>query len=221
VSTTRPALVSGESVVFATRKHWMAPVADSAWPIAMVLAALALGFVQPRDGSGLTGFVDRSVELIRLGLFLGGAAWIAYNVIAWRTAEYTVTNRRVIGREGLVRRHETDSLLTSITDVRTTSSFAGRALGYGGVWLTSAAGEDRLTTLRAADVFERHLQEERVRAAEQQVPAVSQGAEVQPFAPPSVVEYTEVLGELARLRDAGALTEDEYDAKKSELLERI
>jgi len=70
-------------------------------------------------------------------------------------------------------------------------------------------------------VFERHLQEERVRAAEQQVPAVSQGAEVQPFAPPSVVEYTEVLGELARLRDAGALTEDEYDAKKSELLERI
>src|SRR5881394_3822471 len=98
----QPTLISGESVVLTTRKHWAAPLADSLWAIGMMLLSLVLGWVQPERTSGLLGFIGRALDLIQIGLFLGGAAWIVYNVVAWRTAEYSVTNRRVLGQDGLV-----------------------------------------------------------------------------------------------------------------------
>jgi Bacterial PH domain/Short C-terminal domain len=216
-------LVQGERVDFTTKKHWVAPVSDSGWAILMVLGALVLGWVQPDRSTGLLGFLARAMELIQLGLFLGGAGWIVYNVVAWRTAEYAVTNRRVLAQEGLVRRRSTDMLLNSVADVRTRSSFLGRALGYGTVRLTSssgAAGEDVFTSVRGADQF-------RQRIIEQMAGPTQQRADTSPLSaitmvpPSSVLDYTEVIGQLARLRDAGALTQDEYDAKKAELLARL
>ena len=38
---------------------------------------------------------------------------------------------------------------------------------------------------------------------------------------PTPLELTEVLAELAKLRDSGALTQGEYEAKKVDLLARI
>jgi len=216
-------LVEGERVEFTTKKHWIAPLTDSGWAILMVLGALVLGWIQPDRTTGVLGFLARAIELIQLGLFLGGASWIVYNVVAWRTGEYAVTNRRVLAQEGLVRRRTTDMLLNSVADVRTTSPFLGRALGYGTVRLTSSsgvAGEDAFTAVRGADEF-------RQRIIEQMAGQTEQRAEPSPLSaitmtPPStVLDYTEVIGQLARLRDAGALTQEEYDAKKAELLARL
>jgi hypothetical protein len=39
--------------------------------------------------------------------------------------------------------------------------------------------------------------------------------------PSSSADVTATLGELARLRDAGAITAAEYEAKKTELLARL
>jgi hypothetical protein len=219
----RVALVQGESVVFTTKKHWVAPVTDSGWAILMVLGALFLGWVQPDRSTGILGFLARAIELIQLGLFLGGAGWIVYNVVAWRTAEYVVTNRRVLAQEGLVRRRTTDMLLSSVADVRTRSSFLGRALGYGNVRLMSssgAAGEEVFTSVRGADQFRQHIVEQMAGRSEPRADASPLSA-ITMVPPSSVLDYTEVIGQLARLRDAGALTQDEYDAKKAELLARL
>src|SRR5262252_3284098 len=135
-----PRLIPGESVVFTTSKHWAAPVADSKWAILMVLGSFLLAWIEPDATTGLLGFLARSIQLIRLGLFFGGVGWIIYNVVAWRTAEYAVTNRRVFCREGLVRRRSSDTLLTSLSDVRTSTSAIGRALGYGSITLMSSSG---------------------------------------------------------------------------------
>ena len=83
--------------------------------------------------------MNRILELLRLTLFLGGLAWIGYNIVAWRTAEY-VTNLRVLGTDGLLRRRSTDTLLTSIADVRTVIPWLGRMLGFGHIRIMSASG---------------------------------------------------------------------------------
>jgi uncharacterized membrane protein YdbT with pleckstrin-like domain len=217
-------LLSGEEVVFATRKHWAAPVADSRWAVLMLLGALVLSWLQTDAATGLVGFVNRTFGLLALALFLGGAGWIVYNVVAWRTAHYTVTNRRVLSSEGLVRRTTTDTLLVSITDVRSITSVIGRGLGYGTLRIVSSsgtAGEDEFSAVREADTLKQHILEQKTNApAHQQVNPWAVYASPSDGGP-TPLELTEVLAELAKLRDAGALTEGEFDAKKVDLLARI
>jgi hypothetical protein len=228
MSDSDPRLISGERIVFSTNKHWAALLIDSAWAIVLILASFALAWVQPDTSTGVLGFFSRIIELIRLGLFFGGCGWIAYNAVAWRTAEYSVTNRRVLGHEGLLRRRFTDTLLTSVSDIRTIIPALGRVLGYGHIRIISSAGEagmDTFTAVHGADVFKQQVLEQKAGSAAiadgQPTPAPS-GA---PAAPPSstdvALEAAKLLGELAQLRDAGAITEDEYQAKKAEWLARI
>ena len=223
-----PRLVSGETVVFTTTKHWAAPVADSRWAILMVLGAVALGWTQPDTSGGLLGLISRAIDLVRLGLFYGGVAWTIYNFVAWRTAEYAVTNRRVFCREGLARRRASDTLLTSLSDVRTSSSIVGRALGYGSIRLISAsgvAGEDMFTTVRDVQTLKQEIMEQKAGSASLAVadPGTVNTANLSDKAAPAAtaLEITEVLERLVRLRDAGAITPDEYSVKKADLLSRL
>ena len=223
-------LITGETVVRSTSKHWIAPLGDSKWAILMIVGALIAAWLQGDSTSGVTGFVNRGLELVRLALFLGGIAWIVYNVVAWRTAEYHVTNRRVFGTDGLVRRRQTDTLLTSIADVKTVIPWLGRMLGFGHVRIVSASGEagaDSFTNIRDVEPFKREILEQKSgvgaqgeRAADAQPAAAPPPIPASP-APPSSADITATLGELARLRDAGAITADEYEAKKTELLARL
>lgn len=223
MSDTDPRLISGERIVFTTRKHWAALFVNSVWAIAMVLGSLLLAWIQPGSETGILGFFNRTIELIRLGLFLGGCGWIVYNVIAWRTAEYSVTNRRVLGQEGLLRRRTTDTLLTSVSDIRTVTSMIGGLLNYGNVRLFSAAGDsgkDRLTAIRDAGTFKNQVLEQKAgRAA-----VVEAGATASTGSTASVdvvLVISQLLGNLASLRDAGVLTAAEYEAQKADWLRRI
>jgi uncharacterized membrane protein YdbT with pleckstrin-like domain len=215
-------LISGETVVFSTGKHWFALVADSKWAIVMIVVAFAAGWLQSDATSGIGGFVNRSLGLVQQGLWLGALAWIAYNVIAWRSAEYHATNRRVLGQEGLIRRRMTDTLLTSISDVKTVIPAIGRMLGYGNIRIVTSSGEagaDNLTAVRDVQAFQREILEQKSGAATDATSgpvAAAGGASVA-----SSGEITATLGELASLRDAGAITVKEFEAKKAELLARI
>jgi len=217
-------LLSGEEVVYATRKQWAAPIVDSIWALVMILGALVLNWLHSESTSGVAGFLNRTIDLVSLGLFLGGIGWVAYNVVAWRTAQYTVTNRRLLSTEGLLRRTTTDTLLASITDVRTTTSVVGRGLDYGTVRIASssgAAGEDVFTTVQHPDALKQAILEQKTSAPADAPPnpwAVYADAS---SSGPTPLELAEVLGELAKLRDAGALTQSEYEAKKVDLLARI
>jgi hypothetical protein len=124
-------LLTGEEVLFETEKHWAAPLWDSWKAIVMLLASLVVAWLQTDQTAGVMGFVNRLLGLIQVGLVVGGILWIGYNIINWRTARYAVTNMRVLGHEGLIRSRNTDSLLTSVTDVKTKVSGVGRALGFG------------------------------------------------------------------------------------------
>jgi Bacterial PH domain/Short C-terminal domain len=224
-------LITGETIVRTTSKHWIAPLGDSKWAILMIVGALVAAWLQGDSTTGVTGFFNRGLELVRLGLFLGAIAWIVYNIVAWRTAEYHVTNRRVFGTDGLIRRRQTDTLLTSIADVKTTMPWLGRMLGFGHIRIVSASGEagsDSFTNVRDIEPFKREILEQKAG-----VGPMGEGAAADVQRPPaplpsgsappaqSATDITATLGELARLRDAGAITAEEYESKKVELLARL
>ena len=226
VSDTDARLLTGEEVIYGTAKHWFAPAADSKWAVLMIIAAVLLAWIQPDASDGILGFFGRIIELARLGLFFGGLGWIAYNIVAWRTAEYTVTNRRVLCREGLVRSRSTDTLLTSITDLRTRIPALGRMLGFGDITIMSASGEagtDRFSSIRDVEGFKRQILELKTQAPAGETGERPPAAGVPPEAASALAaaDLTATLGELAKLRDAGAITPAEFEGKKAELLARI
>src|SRR3954471_22895456 len=149
MAQTDSRLIAGEDIVFRTSKHWLAPVADSWKAVALIIGSLALAWLQTPETEGLIGFGNRVLGLVETVLMLGGVLLIVYNLITWHSAKYTVTNMRVLGQEGLARKRETDSLLASIADVRTRSSFVGRLFHYGSINIISASGEAGADTFSA------------------------------------------------------------------------
>ena len=159
----RTSLLNNETIVFTTRQHWVAPVVHSGWAILLVLGSIALGWIEPRRSRTHPSFVTRCLQSIRSGIFLGGGGWIVFNVVAWRAAEYSVSNRRIVGHDGLFQPRTAVPVVTSVSDVRTARSMLGRALGYGSVHMVpvfEADGEDVFSTVRDADSFQQHAREQ-------------------------------------------------------------
>ena len=220
-----PRLLTGEQVVFTTKKHWFAPVGDSGVAVLAIIGALILAWLQTDATTGIVGFGNRILNLAEIALFLFGVGSIVYNVIAWKSAEYTVTNRRLMGHEGLLRKKETDSLLSSISDVRMRQSTLGRMLGYGDIQVMSSSGEagsDTFTTVVSADKLKKNILEEKVKATDvrPQAPAAAPAAAA-PGPASAQADAMAAINSLAALRDSGAITPEEFETKKAELLSRI
>lgn len=230
-------LIADESIVFQSEKHWMAPIRASIVAGLMVLGALFLRAIAP-NGDGFFGWVGGVLDLIAIGLLLSGIAWIAYNIVAWRTAEFAVTNLRVLREEGLIRRRNSTTLLSSLSDVRTDVGFVGGRLGYGDIVLlttSGSAGEDRFLCITKPLEFRNAAVEQKMTAGKgtpDGAPAQTAAAPMTAVAtaaapatpspaPPSGSDDAATLLRLADLRDKGAITPEEYEAKKSEILARM
>jgi uncharacterized membrane protein YdbT with pleckstrin-like domain len=223
-------LIAGETVVARSTKHWMAPLADSKWAILAIIGVLILAWLQTSEANGIMGFFNRILGLAEVVLAIGALGSIVYNIVAWRTAEYGVTNQRVIGHDGLIRRRNYDTLLSSIADVKSMVSAVGRGLGYGNLTIMSASGQagaDTLTTIRDVEAFKKTIIEQKTGATAAAGQAVAQAivaAQATPTAAPPAPtssEITATLADLAKLRDSGAITTAEFEAKKADLLSRI
>lgn len=219
-----PRLMSGEKIIFQTKKHWFAPVADSWKAVLLILGSLVLAWLQSDQTSGILGFVNRVLNLGEIALFLGGVAMIVYNVVAWRSAEYVVTNRRVMGQEGLLHKRQTDSLLSAISDVRSRKSAVGGMLGFGTVQLLSSSGEagtDNFTSVRNPDELKKTILEQKIKFGEGSKSASPTSAPAGGGSKAAQSDAGAALNTLNELHASGAITDAEYEAKKTEILARI
>ena len=225
-------LIADESIVFESRKHWIAPIRASLVAGLMVLGALFLRAIAPSDQGGFFGWVGGVLDLIAIGLLLAGIAWIAYNIVAWRTAEFAVTNLRVLREEGFVRRRNSTTLLSSLSDVKTEVGFIGGRLDYGDIVIlttSGSAGVDRFLCITKPLEFRKAILEQKMAAEKPRAasaaspgPAAPAPAAPAPAAPaPSASDNAAALIGLAELRDQGLVTPEEYETKKAEILARM
>jgi hypothetical protein len=233
-------LLANESVVAETKKHWMAPVRDSWKPVLLLVAALIVNRLAPDETGGvITGTAATIMGWVVIGLVVVGLAWIAYNVVAWRTAAFAVTSMRVIREEGLISRRSSATLLKSITDVQMKVPFIGSRLGYGDLAIlaqSGQAGADRFQTITDPDAFRQRIMEAKMAAdagaSVQPAPAAPAPSPPAPAEPPAPAplpappaapapDDVDTLTRLAQLRDSGAITPEEYEAKKAEILSRL
>jgi uncharacterized membrane protein YdbT with pleckstrin-like domain len=189
-------LATGEQILYRGRQHWLAPLSDARNAVVLVLAGLVLFFAAVQihpDGTVWNIWGGLTAVLVVVGL-----AWIAKVYLSWRAQEFLITNRRVIKTEGLLDKKEGDSSLEKINDAVLKQGILGRLLRYGDLEILTANEEaiDRYQMLAHVVDFKKAMLNAK-----------------------NDLEAT--LAKLADLRDKGAITPAEYEAKKAELLGRI
>jgi PH (Pleckstrin Homology) domain-containing protein/putative oligomerization/nucleic acid binding protein len=242
-------LADGERVTLRERQHWVAVILDLKWAwlallIVIVLAWLDIGPFGRGDNGGPVDVVKTGLGWGALVAFLIGAILVGLGLVNWLNEEYVVTNRRVMKISGFLNKHSADSSLEKINDAVLDQNVRGRIFGYGDLDILTAADEsvDKYKYLSHVVAFKKEmLNQKHDLEFEQMRPPVSPplraglpSPEPPPVAPPpppppaapppnpmSPAEVTQTLAGLADLRDRGAITPEEYEAKKADLLGRL
>ena len=237
-------LMDGEHVLYRTRQHPLGRIVAARWGIVMVgvaIAALLLIFIG-KPGDPVRGILGWAT----LGLLVLGAVDIVWVYLHWWAEDYAITNRRILKVEGLFNKRAADSGLEKINDAILEQSVFGRMFDWGHLRVLTAAEEvaDDYHMLHHAPTFKKTMllakqdiedelarritaplealnareSEQDRRAAEAQ--ASARAVIAPPVAPSPPVQKTaeEKLRELAGLRDAGLITPEDFEAKKTTIL---
>lgn len=145
-------LNEGEHVVVSTRTH----------PKALLLPLLALLVFL-----AIAVFVDRAVDNAKVGLVVWilaalGIVWFfLWPLLIWLTASYTITNRRLITRTGVITRKGHDIPLTRVSDVAYELGLIDRILGCGTLIISDASthGTVQLPDIPRVEETQRRLNE--------------------------------------------------------------
>ncbi|MGH3073353.1 MAG: PH domain-containing protein [Gaiellales bacterium] len=225
-------LADGEVISRRARQHWLALLIDSSTAIAAFLVgivALVAIFVVP-----LQGTARDIASWIALIAIVVGLVVLFIHAWRWWAEDYLVTNRRILKVEGVFSKRSADSALEKINDAVLTQGILGRLLGYGDLDILTAADTaiDRYHMLADAPGFKREMLNEKhaleTELSGNRMPSPPMRAETQAAATESPTQaaadsdaVARTLASLADLRDRGAISAEEYDAKKRELLARL
>lgn len=92
--------------------------------------------------------------LIAVFCIVAAIATVIGALVFLRSAEYAVTDRRVIAKYGLFRRHAVDTLLTGVSSVVVNQSAFGRMCGYGNVLVRGAGGDRSISCVKNPKGFQ-------------------------------------------------------------------
>jgi uncharacterized membrane protein YdbT with pleckstrin-like domain len=145
------------------------------------------------------------------------ALLVAGRVLRWLTTHFVLTTERLIFRSGVVAKFGREIPLERINDVTFSQSVFERLIGIGDLVIESAGEHGQSTFSDIRDPEAVQLQIYRQMEANGRRRSGYLTAAV-PERPPGALTDLE---RLADLRDRGAVTEEEFQAKKRELLDRL
>lgn len=140
-------LSPGEHVLVSTRTHWKALAVPA---LLLIVTCAIAGFLIAVLPSG-----SPHTPLLA-AVLVAAAALIVWFVLrpflAWLTASYTVTNRRLISRSGVFLRKGRDIPLHRINDISFERGVLDRLLGCGTLVISDASEEGRSVLPDVPDV---------------------------------------------------------------------
>ena len=137
-------------------------------------------------------------------------------VLRWATTHLVLTSERLIFRSGVVAKYGREIPLERINDVTFSQSLLERLIGAGDLMIESAGehGQSRFEDIRHPEAVQLEIYRQMEGSGRRR-------AGVGPAAPARPAGVLDDLERLADLRDRGAVTEEEYQRKKRELLDRL
>lgn len=200
-------LGENERIILITRQHWFLMVsAIIAELIATIVILVVVTIALP---------INPLIALGYLVLILPVGHGI-YDFLRWWNVEYVVTNRRVIHLSGVLNKNVTDSSLEKVNDVKMEQSLFGRIFDYGDVEILTASE-------LGINLFKRIGDPVRFKTAMINAKEHIGRDEDSPRPKTRSTERTvpELIADLDQLRQQGVLSNEEFEAKKRELLSKI
>ena len=130
----RRVLQPGETIVYATRLHWLIYIHTILLSIACIILAGAA--VSTSDNQGISLALGISAVIFALLALSAGLRAFIRRV----TTELAVTDHRVIYKSGLISRHTIEMNRDKVESVDVDQSFLGRIFGYGTVIVRGTGG---------------------------------------------------------------------------------
>jgi uncharacterized membrane protein YdbT with pleckstrin-like domain len=206
----RELLLEHEKLVFDLKPHWIAIIPSLLWGVLSVTASVfAYDFVDDQGwGWG------RTAVLVAVGLAL--LFFTVIPIMQWMFTNFVLTTDRIITRSGIIAKQSKEIPLERINDIAFNQTVLERMIGAGDLLLESAGerGAQRISDVRKPE----EVQKEIARMTEENQNRMMRPVVNQQDAPDSIPEQLEALG---RLRNAGTISEAEFQSKKSELLKRM
>jgi len=216
-------LGNGEERLFEAHPHWTVLAKRIAGNAFLTILLLVIGIVAKiKIGSG-SGNVNSNVGLVVLAICLIAAAiffvQVVIQTLRWRNEHYIITDHRVIQVSGLLGKHSIDSSLNMINDLVTNQTLLGRMFNYGDLQIVTGndVGTDTLEHVADPLAFKRAV----LAARDAYADRMSGYRAAPPPATSGRDDAAALIAKLADLRDRGAISQAEYDAKRVELLNRI
>ena len=151
-------LISGESVTYRARLHWILFLKPGLVSLVFVVIAAAL-FYYAYQGSA----PDYTTRMEQAGAVLIVIALIPLIAAAVRRSspEYVVTTKRVIMKTGMAQNRTEEMFLNKIESIGVDQSVAGRMLGYGNIVIRGTGGSwEPFVRVSAPLEFRRQIQEQ-------------------------------------------------------------
>jgi uncharacterized membrane protein YdbT with pleckstrin-like domain len=200
-------LGDNEQIQYTTRQHWLVLAGEILSESVLSLALIILVSV-------IWGVWMRDQPLIALAylLLLFPLISLLRDVLSWFNRKYVVTNRRVIHVTGVLNKNTTDSSLEKVNDVKMEQTFWGRMFGYGDVEILTASE-------LGVNLFKHIANPIRLKTAMLNAKEQLEQGRGAPKRPPG--DIPALIARLDDLRKQGALTEEEFQKKKADLLSQL
>jgi hypothetical protein len=157
------------------------------------------------------------VTLLAGTVALAALAWAGWRYLVLSSYEYVLTNCRIIRQVGILSKASNDAWLDKVNNVEHRQSLWGRLLGFGDAVVDTASESGTTVFGGIADplAFKRAIVE--AAGAQRGVRSLAQAA------PPAAGAGSgaDRLRELKALREEGLLSDEEYEAKRRQLLSEL
>jgi len=226
---------TGERIVHREKQHWFVFV----WGARYTILALIIGLIAAVLQLNLSSPWKEVFGWAAAILFVGGLVVLGWTILRYINQEYVLTNRRVMQVEGVLNKKLVDSSLEKINDAVLTQSVFGRIFGFGDLEVLTAS-DSAITKFqmlvqpvrfKKAMLDAKHEYEQDIAGIHPDAPPLRNeplGDETvsTTLPPPPTVqltqdEVTRTLNSLADLRDRGAISAEEFERKKADLLARL
>jgi uncharacterized membrane protein YdbT with pleckstrin-like domain len=201
-------LTSDEQVLARTRAHFLV-LFSRIFKELLILAVLVVGFIAVRRlPEEQAVWFQIALAILAIIVLLS----ILLDAFKWKSEEYLVTSRRVVHASGILNKRILDSSLSKINDVILEQTWFGRIFDYGTIRILTATEEviNTLNRISKPIAFKHAMLEAKARMEPIGMPSSGPG-----------LTPSQLLEELAHLKERNMITEEEYQEKRKEILKRI
>jgi len=201
-----------ERLVLDLHPHWWTFTPS----LLALVGAIVVGILILTGAEGWTQ--NGAVRLVWAAVVLSTAGWFVTRIIQWATTQLVLTSDRLIWRRGVIAKSGVEIPIDRINTIFFHQRIWERLIGVGDLVVESASASSAQrfdNMLRPARIQnEIYLQKESLQARHRSSATTAiPGGDA-----PTVADR---LATLTGLRDSGAITPEEFEAKRAALLEEI